>query len=96
MKFITIRDLRTKSSKIQKDLPKEKEMVLTSNGSPVAILTSVSEENLDRSLNLIRKARAMEAVVSMQSRAEEKGLGKRSIKEINQEIAAARKERSQK
>ena len=96
MKFITIRDFRTKSSKIQKDLPMEKEMVLTSNGRPIAILTSVSEKNLDRSLNLIRKARAMEAVVSMQSRAEEKGLGKMSIEEINQEIASARKERSQK
>lgn len=96
MKFITIRDFRTKSSKIQKDLPKEKEMVLTSNGRPVAILTSVSENNLDRSLNLIRKARAMETVVSMQGRAAEKGLGKMSIEEINQEIALSRKERSQK
>lgn len=96
MKFITIRDFRTKSSKIQKDLPKEMEMVLTSNGRPVAILTSVSEKNLEQSLSLIRKARAMQAVVSMQSQAEERGLDKMSLEEINKEIALTRKERSKK
>ena len=39
MRFITIRDLRSKSAQIQRELPKEKEMVLTSNGKPIAILS---------------------------------------------------------
>lgn len=37
MRFITIRDLRSNSAKIQRELPKEKEMVLTSNGKPITI-----------------------------------------------------------
>jgi len=93
MKFITIRDFRSKSARIQKELPKEKEMVLTSNGKPVAILTSVSEKDLEKSLVLIRKAKAIAAVISMQERAREAGTDRMSLDEINEEIASARRER---
>lgn len=96
MKFITIRDFRSKSAKIQKELPEEREMVLTSNGKPVAILTAVSEGDLEESLALIRKARALAAVISMQESAREVGADRMSLNEINKEIAAARKERRKK
>jgi len=32
MKFLSVRDLRSQSAKIWKELPAEKEMVITSNG----------------------------------------------------------------
>ncbi|NTW89032.1 MAG: type II toxin-antitoxin system Phd/YefM family antitoxin, partial [Desulfobulbaceae bacterium] len=38
MKFLSVRDLRGKSAQIWKDLPEEREMVITSNGRPIAIL----------------------------------------------------------
>ena len=52
MKFVTVRDLRNKSAQIRQYLSKEKEIVLTSNGKPFAIMTSASEENLEKSLRL--------------------------------------------
>jgi len=93
MRFITIRDLRSKAAQIQRDLPKEKEMVLTSNGKPIAILTTTSASRVEESLAMIRQVRAMEAVDLMQRRSMEAGTDRMSLKEIDKEIVAARKER---
>ena len=48
MKLISVRDLKTKSSQVWKDLPDQKEMVITSNGRPIAILSSVNENNMEQ------------------------------------------------
>ncbi len=95
MRFITIRDLRNNSAKIRRDLPKEKEMVLTCNGKPIAILTATSAEKIEESLAIIRRLRAMEAVNSMQRLSVEKGTNRTTLDEINQEIADVRKERKE-
>ncbi len=96
MRFITIRDLRNNSAKIQQDLPKEKEMVLTSNGKPIAILTATSAEKIEESLAIIRRLRAMEAVNLMQRSSVEAGTDRMTLEEINKEIAAVRKEQKAK
>ena len=93
MRFITIRDLRSKSSQIQRDLPKEKEMVLTSNGKPIAILSATSADKIEESLAMIRRVRAIMAVDYMQRRSVEVGTDHISLKEINKEITTARKNR---
>lgn len=93
MRFVTIRELRNKSAQIQRDLPEVKEMILTSNGKPVAILSSVSEATLEGSLNALRQARAMRAVAEMQTSSVKHGLSRISDKEIDDEIAAERKKR---
>jgi len=53
VKFLKVRDLRSKSAQIWKDLPNEQEMVVTNNGRPGAILSSINESNLEASLNSI-------------------------------------------
>jgi len=93
MQFITIRDLRSKSAQIQRQLPKEKEMVLTSNGKPIAILSATSGDALEKSLAMARRIRAESAVTSMQKRSAETGSNRFSLAEINAEIAAVRKRR---
>ena len=93
MQFMTIRDLRGKSGEIQKRLPEEKEMVLTSNGKHIGILISTSPDRMEESLSMIRRLQAMEAVNRMQRRSVEAGTDRMSLKEINEEIAGARKER---
>jgi len=45
MKLLSVRELKTKSSQVWKDLLDQKEMVITSNGKPIAILSSVNESN---------------------------------------------------
>jgi antitoxin (DNA-binding transcriptional repressor) of toxin-antitoxin stability system len=93
MKFVSVRDLRGKSADIWRELPAEREMVITSNGRPVAILATVSESNLEESLAAFRRARAINAVASLQRRAAASDVGKLSAAEIEAEITAVREAR---
>jgi len=90
MKFVSVRDLRGRSAEIWRELPGEREMVITSNGRPVAILATVSESNLEESLAAFRQARAVEAVSAMQRHAVATGADATTEADIEAEIAAAR------
>ncbi|MEW5766912.1 MAG: type II toxin-antitoxin system Phd/YefM family antitoxin [bacterium] len=94
MRFVTVRDLRGKSAQIWRQLPDEKDMIITSNGRPMALLSAISEDTIEQSLAAIRRARAIAAVESMQSRSVKAGTDRMTLDEINAEIAAVRKERS--
>lgn len=93
MKFVTIRDLRSKSRQIQDDLPKYREMVLTSNGKPIAIMTAISEESLEDSLAAIRRARAINAVTGLQLQGVKSGKYMMRSREIEDEIREVRRRR---
>lgn len=94
MKFLSVRDLRGKSAQIWKELSREKEMVVTVNGRPIAILAAITESNLEESLSAFRQVRAVKAVVSMQRSSAEQGTDKISMEEIDAEIKAVRKKRA--
>ena len=94
MRFISVRDLRGKSAEIWKRLARDKAMVITSNGKPIAIISATSEETLAESLAAIRTARAMAAVESAQMKSVETGKDRLTLDEINGEIQAVRKARS--
>jgi len=66
MKFITVRDFRTKPAKIWEDLPIEQEMIITNNGKPIALLTPLSDSNIEETLKSIRKAKAINSIKNMQ------------------------------
>lgn len=93
MRFLSVRDLRGKSAEVWKDLAEEREMVVTSNGRPVAILAAVNESNLEESLSAFRQARAVEAVAGLQRQSVERGTDNIAMDEINQEIKAVRGKR---
>jgi antitoxin (DNA-binding transcriptional repressor) of toxin-antitoxin stability system len=95
MRFISIRDLRGKSAEVWKKLPGEGEMIITSNGRPIAILAAVNESNLEESLSAFRQARAVESVASLQRRSVEQGTNNITMDEINAEIKAVRRKRAQ-
>jgi antitoxin (DNA-binding transcriptional repressor) of toxin-antitoxin stability system len=93
MKFISVRDLRGKSAEVWKDLPAEREVVVTSNGRPIAILSAVNESNVEESLSAIRQARAAEAVMRLQRRSVERGTDAMTMEEIDREIKVVRGKR---
>ena len=93
MKFLSVRDLKTKSSQVWQELPELKEMVVTNNGRPIALLTPVNENNLEQVLTAFRRARATNAVASIQYESTQKGTDKISMDEINAEIGAVRSKR---
>jgi antitoxin (DNA-binding transcriptional repressor) of toxin-antitoxin stability system len=93
MKFISVRDLRGKSADIWRELPDEREMVITSNGRPVAILAAVNEATLEEALAAFRRARAVGAVASLQRRAVASGADALTADDIEAEIATVREAR---
>ncbi len=94
MKFISVRDLRSKSAQVWKQLPQEREMIITSNGRPIAIIAAISDSDLEESLSAFRQARAVEAVTSLQRRSVEMGTDKMTMDEIDAEIKAVRRKRA--
>jgi hypothetical protein len=94
MKFFSISDLKTKSSIIRKELPKQKDMIITSNGKPIAILSSITEDSFEQVLSSFRQARVMQAVNAIQYESVQKGTDKISMNEINDEIKSVRSRRS--
>ena len=93
MKFLSVRDLKTKSSQVWKELAGQKEMIVTSNGRPIALLSSINENNLEQVLTAFRRARATNAVASIQYESTQKGTDKITLDEINAEIGAVRSKR---
>ncbi len=93
MKFITVRDLRGRSGQVWTKLAREREVILTSNGKPIAILSAVSEETLEESLAAVRRARAVAAVEKLQRQSIQAGTNILSSTEIASEIKAVRKTR---
>ena len=91
MKFLTVRDLRSKSAQIWKELIDEQEMVITNNGRPVAILSAINESNLEKSLNSIRRARIADVISSIQQESIRNRTNKITNDEINDEIRKVRK-----
>ncbi|MFH0784725.1 MAG: type II toxin-antitoxin system Phd/YefM family antitoxin [Pseudomonadota bacterium] len=93
MKFLSVRDLKSKSSQVWKELQGQKEMIVTSNGRPIALLSSINENNLEQILTAFRRARATSAVASIQYESTQKGTDKISMDEINAEIKEVRSNR---
>jgi antitoxin (DNA-binding transcriptional repressor) of toxin-antitoxin stability system len=93
MKFITARELRGASANLWDILPEEKEIVVTLNGKPVALITPISDTNFDASLREIRRAKAITAMSGMHKDAEKCGASKLTMEEIDAEIKATRKSR---
>ncbi|MCK5594917.1 type II toxin-antitoxin system prevent-host-death family antitoxin [bacterium] len=94
MQFVTVRDLRGKSAQVWRRLSNEKEIIITSNGKPIAILSAASEGSLEESLAAFRQARAIRAVASLQQRSVEMERDQMSLEDINAEIKVERKKRS--
>ena len=93
MKSITVRELQSPSADVWGMLAKEKDLVVRSNGEPVAVLSAVTASTLDAARAALRQARAQAAVAGMQRRAAEVGLDEWSPEDINAEINDSRREK---
>ena len=93
MEFISVRQLRTQSAGVWDKLAKSGDLVVTTHGRPVAVLSATTGATLEATLASLRQARAQLAVTAMQQRAREAGADQLSLEDINAEIEAARHER---
>jgi prevent-host-death family protein len=93
MKFVTVRDLRIRPGAVWENLEKDEEVIITSSGKPIALLTGISDANFDEAINIIRRTKAELAISRMRKAAIRRGLSKLSKKEIDLEIKAVRRAR---
>ena len=93
MEFITVRDLRTRPSQIWDKLRQQRDLILTSSGRPIAVLSHIDEGGVEETLTALRRARAQAALSRMRADAAAQGQDRLSSDEIEDEIAAARAER---
>jgi antitoxin (DNA-binding transcriptional repressor) of toxin-antitoxin stability system len=93
MRFVSVRELRSQSAALWKELPRERQMVVTSKGKPVAILAAVDERNLEQSVATIRRAAVLEALQDIQLESVANGTDGMSMEEIDEAIAEVRRER---
>ena len=92
MRFISVRDLNTKPKEVWRKV-KDEEVVITSNGKPIALLSGVTEETLENTVRAIRRSRALIALEEMQKKSIDLGLDKWTDSQIESEIKAVRKSR---
>ncbi len=90
MNFATVRDLRANSARLWKKLAEDGEIVITSNGTPVALMIPASSESLERELKAVKRARAELALQHVQKTAAKKGLDTLPDADIEREITAVR------
>jgi antitoxin (DNA-binding transcriptional repressor) of toxin-antitoxin stability system len=93
MDFVTIRDLRTQPDKVWKKLSRARELVVTRNGKPFALLTETTPMSLDEDLATLHRLRFGRALSEIREQARTRGLDKLSLKDIDSIIRKARKAR---
>jgi antitoxin (DNA-binding transcriptional repressor) of toxin-antitoxin stability system len=92
MNFISVREFRINPGKIWEQLKNNKDIIITSNGKPIAILNPIYNDDIESTLEILRRFRAIKAVEDLQAEAVKKGLDKMSNKEIEEIIKKVRQE----
>jgi PHD/YefM family antitoxin component YafN of YafNO toxin-antitoxin module len=90
MKFVSSRELRISPGTVWRKLEEAKDLVITSNGRPIGVLTRADENSLEDVLGSLRAGRAQRAVLEMRRAALARGLNKWSEKDVEQVIRKAR------
>jgi len=93
MNLIAIKDLK-QPRRLKERLLAEKELLLTSDGRPVAVLVNVdATTDPEAMIQAIRDSRSRLALSRIREAAQRSGAGCMDMAEIDREIAAARKAR---
>lgn len=93
MDYIAVNELKRPRA-VRERLAASEEMILTSNGRPMAVLMYVdAEDDPEDVLNAAREARSQIALRRIRERARRSGAAAMSEPEIDGVIAAARRER---
>jgi antitoxin (DNA-binding transcriptional repressor) of toxin-antitoxin stability system len=93
MKFISIRDLRNDTAGLRRDLQADREIAVTANGRPIAIMTRVDPDTVEEEILAIRRARARAALSRMRDRARSEGLDRLTMDQIDDIVSRARRDR---
>jgi PHD/YefM family antitoxin component YafN of YafNO toxin-antitoxin module len=94
MKFMSIRELRSSTQKINEYLASDGSLVITNNGKPAYVMLGVNEDSFEDTMLSLKRIKAKQATAQIQRKAAAQGLDKLTIEEIDAEIKEARRERA--
>jgi len=89
MGYLAVKDLK-KTRSLREKLEKERELILTKDGQPFALMIGISPDNVEESLNEVRRAMFSTAVMRARQSAI---MTPPTDMEINDEILKSRKNR---
>ena len=90
MGFMTLRELRGSTARVDELLERDGSVVVTSNGKPAYLMLPVDDQDLEQTLVDLRVARAKRAVHRMQATSARLGNDGLTMDEIEAEIEQAR------
>ena len=93
MKFMTVRELRSNTAQIRKNLAREREIVLTANGKPFAVMTPADPDTVEEEILAMRRVRAQAALGRIRAKAVTDHLDRLTTSKIDLLIAKARNDR---
>jgi prevent-host-death family protein len=89
---ISVTDLKKKPARQWRSAKKD-QVIVTSDGKPVAVLLPVNSESLAPTLSTLRSVRALQAQTALQQAAAANGTDKLTMADIDAEISAVRRAR---
>ncbi len=92
MKFLSTRELRNRPGCVR-DLVQKDDLVLTTNGKPIAILLGIKENELEETARAIRQAKAQLALSRLRKQETRRGADRMSASAVEAEIRAVRSRR---
>lgn len=93
MSTISVSDLKKKPAKQWPALASNDNVVITSNGRPIAVLLQIGAASVESTRALVRSVRALQAQSALQQAAAASGAAELSMSDIEAEIAATRRAR---
>ena len=96
MSTISINDLKKQSAAQWLKSADKDDLIVTSEGQPVAVLLPINAKSLEPTLSALRSVRAVQAQVALQQAADANGTSGLSMDDIDAEIIAARQTRHRK
>ncbi|SPD71791.1 hypothetical protein PITCH_A1040005 [uncultured Desulfobacterium sp.] len=92
MGYLAVKDLK-KTRSLREKLEKERELILTKDGQPFALIIGIPPDDVEGSLNEVRRALFSSAVMRARKRV---AASPATESEIRDEILKSRKHRSEK
>ncbi len=90
MRFTAVREIRNHPGEVWKALERDEEIVITSNGKPIGLLTKIDESTFEDTIVQLRRVRAALAVARLQEAAAKSGASRMGAREVNEVIRKAR------
>jgi len=91
MKFIASRELRINPGAVWDLLRQEKDLVITSNGKPIGVLTFADEDSIEDVVATLRQGRAQAALAQLRGAAADRRLDRLSDERVRDIIRKTRR-----